>query len=171
MALKPCRECGQQVSIDAKICPHCGVRFPVKGAAVRNNVGCLVLIGIALFVLVAIFSESENNPEPKIGTCESDWTKCTNNEQLANNYSGWEHMRSACKTEANDRAKYGTPVWPWPAFGHFFRGNNYVTSGIAVAVEPDAQFQNGFGAMVRSRVVCTYDLRTNRVVDVVITER
>ena len=28
---------------------------------------------------------------------------------------------------------------------------DYVTSGIAIAIEPDAQFQNGFGAMVRSR--------------------
>jgi hypothetical protein len=28
MALKPCRECGAQVSTEAEVCPHCGVRAP-----------------------------------------------------------------------------------------------------------------------------------------------
>ena len=28
MALKPCRECGAQVSTEAEVCAHCGVRFP-----------------------------------------------------------------------------------------------------------------------------------------------
>lgn len=28
MALKPCRECGAQVSTEAEVCPHCGVHFP-----------------------------------------------------------------------------------------------------------------------------------------------
>lgn len=28
MALVPCRECGQQVSTEAKTCPHCGVADP-----------------------------------------------------------------------------------------------------------------------------------------------
>lgn len=28
MALKPCRECGAQVSTEAEVCPHCGVRTP-----------------------------------------------------------------------------------------------------------------------------------------------
>ena len=28
MALKPCRECGAQVSTEAEVCPHCGVRSP-----------------------------------------------------------------------------------------------------------------------------------------------
>ena len=30
MALKPCRECGQEVSTDAQACPHCGIPHPVK---------------------------------------------------------------------------------------------------------------------------------------------
>jgi len=41
----------------------------------------------------------------------------------------------------------------------------------AVAIEPDAQFQNGFGAMAHSRVTCTYDLRAGKVIDVAITRR
>jgi len=60
--------------------------------------------------------------------------------------------------KAETLAKFGSPVWPWFAFGSFYSGDNYVKTGIAVLVEPDAQFQNGFGAMVHSRVVCTYDM-------------
>jgi hypothetical protein len=56
-------------------------------------------------------------------------------------------------------------------FGSFYRGNNYITSGIAVAIEDDAQFQNMYGAMVHSEVRCTYDLKAKRVIDVVISER
>jgi hypothetical protein len=103
--------------------------------------------------------------------CRSDWTKCADNEQLVNNYRNWSDVQVECKYAANDRAKYGDPVWPWIPFGSFLKGNNYVTSGIATAVEPDAQFSNGFGAKVRSRVTCIYDLRTRRVTDVSIFPR
>ncbi len=33
-----------------------------------------------------------------------------------------------------------------------------------------AKFQNAVGTMVRSRVACTYDLRAQRVVNVVVSE-
>jgi hypothetical protein len=74
-----------------------------------------------------------------------------------------------CKTEATAKARYGEPEWPSYYFGHFLTGKDFVTSGVAVVVEPDAKFQNGFGAKVDSRVVCRYDLRDKRVIDVVIT--
>lgn len=28
MAIKPCRECDENASVDAKTCPHCGVEWP-----------------------------------------------------------------------------------------------------------------------------------------------
>lgn len=30
MALTECRGCGQQVSLDAESCPHCGAPFPAE---------------------------------------------------------------------------------------------------------------------------------------------
>ena len=30
MALMPCRECSQQVSTEARACPHCGVPDPAR---------------------------------------------------------------------------------------------------------------------------------------------
>ena len=48
MALKKCRECGQQVSSSASTCPHCGARQPTFpwGALI---LGAIVCAGIAVW--------------------------------------------------------------------------------------------------------------------------
>lgn len=115
-------------------------------------------------------------PESGLPACRADWRMCRDNSDLMNTYLR-SHNRAgnACKTVADDLARYGTPVWPsfWSGghFGSFTVGRNYVETGIVTLYERDAQFQNGFGAMVRSRVRCDYDLRTNQVLDVVISPR
>lgn len=106
----------------------------------------------------------------QIGACRQDWSKCLDNDQLVNNYHDWVAVQAACKVEADGRAKYDTE-WPWLAFSSYRKGKDYPTTGIAIAVEPDAKFQNGFGAKMRMRVTCTYDLRAKRVLDVDIFER
>lgn len=107
--------------------------------------------------------------------CRSDWRKCRDNGDLVNHYGGLYLARAACKEAANDKASYGTPEWPgfWSggAFGTYLRGTNYVTSGIVTLIETDAKFQNGFGAMVRSRVFCEYDLNKEQVVTALIMAR
>lgn len=84
---------------------------------------------------------------------------------MVNNYKGWFDARYACKLEATDRAKYGTPEWPSFFFSHFYPGTDFST-GFATLIEPKAKFQNGFGAMAHSQVVCRYDLRTKQVIGV-----
>src|SRR5688572_2860517 len=54
MALKPCRECGAQVSTSAKTCPHCGVKSPVKKRSV------LAWGVFAIVVALIISSKFEN---------------------------------------------------------------------------------------------------------------
>lgn len=53
MSLRPCKECGQQISSDAKACPHCGKKTGV-GAG-----GCLLAIlgVIVACVLIALLSD------------------------------------------------------------------------------------------------------------------
>jgi hypothetical protein len=51
MALKPCRECGAQVSEAANTCPSCGIRKPVPA---RKTVGCLGMLGIAAVILIVL---------------------------------------------------------------------------------------------------------------------
>ena len=181
MALKPCRECGAQVSTEAEVCPHCGVHSPTarnplaalgpsdSKESKKAGGGCAIafVLIIGLIILGALFPKNPVETTP----CRSDWTKCADNEELVNKYSGWSLAQVNCKSKATEQAQYGNPVWPWFAFGSFYIGKEYVASGIAIAIEPDAQFQNGFGAMVHSRVTCTYDLRAQRVISVDISAR
>jgi hypothetical protein len=55
------------------------------------------------------------------------------------------------------------------AFGRFYNNSSAAKSGTVTLIENDAQFQNGFGAMVHSTATCTYDLNTKQVTNVVIT--
>jgi hypothetical protein len=106
-----------------------------------------------------------------VSPCKSDWTKCADNSDMANNFDGMSTARYECRRQAIDMAKYGTPEFPWLFyFTAFYPGTNY-SSGIVTVIETDAQFQNGFGAMVHSRVVCKYDLRTKMVIDVSVGAR
>jgi hypothetical protein len=107
----------------------------------------------------------------QISACRDDWQKCTDNEQLVNNYRDYTDAKVSCKMRANDMARYGTPEWPWGIFGTFYSGSDYVKTGKVRLVEDDAKFSNGFGAMVRSRVNCLYDLRSKSVIDVSINAR
>ena len=113
----------------------------------------------------------EKRAELQLKDCRSDWAKCVDNEQLANNYSQWSGVKFFCKKAANESAKYGDPQWPWFAFSTFLKGKDYVATGIAVAIENDVRFQNGFSAMVHSRVTCSYDLRSRRVLNVDVLPR
>lgn len=54
-------------------------------------------------------------------------------------------------------------------FETFIGGSDYVKKGVAIAIENNAQFQNGFGAMVHAKVTCFYDLNAQSVKDVIIT--
>jgi hypothetical protein len=103
--------------------------------------------------------------------CKKSWSSCADNEQLVNEWFDWSKVQVACKVAANDRAKFGDPEWPWLSFSTFLKGNDYIKMGRAVAIEPDAKFKNGFNASVRSRVTCFYDLKADRVQEVMITER
>ena len=53
MALRKCRDCGEQVSTTAKACPQCGARVPsiISG-------GCMMVVGIFFFI---IFSSAALN--------------------------------------------------------------------------------------------------------------
>ena len=109
--------------------------------------------------------------QPKNELCELDWTKCADNAEIVRNYKGWLDVQVACRIAAIETAKYGNlPTWPFVPFQGFSEGKTYVASGEVVAIEPEAKFPNATGAMVRSRVTCTYDLRTRRVVNVVTSE-
>jgi hypothetical protein len=181
---KVCPRCAETVKSAALVCRFCGYEFgtPVKVAAPasappptpapvpkKTRPGCLAaLIIFAVLVVIVAMNGSSNKPAVATPSCSNDWTKCADNSDLVNNYSGWATVQVECKMQAESQARYGTPTWPWIAFGSFLQGNDYVTTGKATAIERDAQFQNGFGAMVHSKVICEYDLHSQKVTSVLI---
>lgn len=179
MALKPCRECGKEVSASAKTCPHCGVANPVKQAS-----GCfpIILVIVLLAIIGGMFAsnsstttslqssgQSAQSSNPPASTCSSDWHACKDNGDLVNNYQGWSSVQSACQNKVDSEVQYGEPKWPsmWSggAFGSYYPGTSYISTGIAIAIENNVQIENAFGAMVHSTAICRYDLNSQAVLD------
>ena len=134
-----------------------------------STLGIVALVALALFAHSFVPPKDASTP-PKNELCESDWTKCADNAEIVRSYKGWLNVQVACRIAAIETAKYGTPTWPFVPFQGFSEGKTYVESGLVVVIEPEAKFPNATGAMVRSRVACTYDLRTQRVVNVAVSE-
>jgi len=172
MALMKCHECRKEVSDQAKLCPHCGAKVK-KPSLVTAIAGVAALVAVAC-VLEPMVPQTPTTA-PKVMTqvdyCKADWHRCLDNEQLANHWQGWMMVQTKCQKAATESAPYGTPEWTsWlSTFSTYLTGNDYIASGIAVAIEKNAQFQNTFGAKVHSRVTCTYDLRNSQVLKVEVT--
>lgn len=58
MALKNCRECGVEVSDQAKICPRCGIKNPVKRTSIVTKI-LAVIIGMP--ILIAVLGKITSN--------------------------------------------------------------------------------------------------------------
>jgi hypothetical protein len=171
-----CPECKQQISDQAQACPHCG--HPIKRARPvaaetpkaphKKGHGCLIVLGIVVIlgIIGSLTPWQTQGTGPHGEGCHTDWTKCADNADLVNNYEGWANVQAECKDAAAQQARFGTPKWPWFAFGSFYPGSNYVDSGIAIAVENDAQFSNAFGGMVHEKVICWYNLRRKSITNV-----
>jgi hypothetical protein len=111
-----------------------------------------------------------SHPPPPAPTCSTDWRACKDNADLVNNSLRWGDVQAACQTAVDNDVQYGEPKWPGfmsgGAFGSFFNGNDYVSTGKVIAIEPNVQIENGFGAMVHSTVHCQYDLNSKTVLGV-----
>lgn len=59
MALKPCKECGQQISTAARSCPQCGAPKPTT--APQNKRANIVLGAIGVVVLIGVFGRGSED--------------------------------------------------------------------------------------------------------------
>lgn len=58
MAMTTCKECGKQVSTEAKACPHCGAAAPARKKA-KGGIGKWLLIVFAVGVVVAVLPKQD----------------------------------------------------------------------------------------------------------------
>lgn len=131
----------------------------------------IVSIIAAFFVVATIAGHSGGKGPGTSSTCSDDWTKCKDNTELANNWSGVDTAQGECRVAADDEAKYGEPKWPWHSFSFFHPDENSAVTGTYTLIENNAHFQNGFGAWVHAKVLCEYDLRLGKVNSVEILDR
>jgi Sel1 repeat len=69
MALKPCRECGVQVSPAARVCPHCGITLPgvvVWGQLTQSILSLVLFITLVAGVVFAITGAMTDEPNRAI---------------------------------------------------------------------------------------------------------
>ncbi|HEU5048596.1 MAG TPA: hypothetical protein VFT64_12225 [Rickettsiales bacterium] len=140
-----------------------GIAKGLSNSRTFNTVLGVVFLGIIFWTLKP--ETKERTPQEQ--ACVEDWKKCADNLQMANNYHNWFHVQYICKQAAIKGAQYGTPEFPqFESFGRLRDGTDYVETGVVFVYEPDAKFQNAFGAMQHVGVECQYDLNKNEVVSV-----
>jgi hypothetical protein len=170
--MRRCRTCGAEIGIHARECPRCGA--PGPGTKSEPN-ALLVIAGgagvcaVALVVVAGMMSRSA--PAPILGNCEADWTKCADNAQLMHTPAIADDMKSKCRESADSQANYRAPLWPADAFATFRSGRDYVESGIIIATEAHAQFEDRQGRVVTPSIACRYDLLTRTVLAIEFTKR
>lgn len=190
MAIVKCPECANGISDKAAACPHCG--YPIAGPAdydpkaakraqqllrseptngtttepKKRGRGFVTALGVIFLIIVAAANyKPDDKDKMPSSPCKSSWWQCSDNADLINNYTGISDGKVDCEIAAKKLAKYGTPKFPWGAFGTFYTGSDYVKTGVVTLIEKDAQFSNAFNAMVHSTVICKYDLNARKVLD------
>ena len=66
MAMKPCKECGKEISAKAKLCPHCGEPDPTRRALQNKMIGFVIVGGpIILAIVMGLFDASSETADPR----------------------------------------------------------------------------------------------------------
>jgi len=96
MALKKCKECGHEISSDAKTCPNCG-----KKQGISTTVGCLTIIVVFIF----IGAVSNWNQDTGTQTKEPD-------QNLASLTPHKSQPKQSILTKQGEKIKKKHPGWP-----------------------------------------------------------
>jgi len=100
MALRPCKECGNEISTDAKICPHCG-----KRTGMSKSSGCLLIFALIILVLIILAKIADVGNEPSTSH-QTPITQPSDDAAL---------LLSRCgKPDADDSTAYDNPRPPIP---------------------------------------------------------
>jgi hypothetical protein len=107
MALKPCKECKKEVSVSAKVCPHCGVKDP--GITTKELVIGIALLGFFVWVIGAwvLDSDTEQSADTATVSIAAAWH---DGGTLAN-ASALEWQRASYKNKLASSADIWAALW------------------------------------------------------------
>lgn len=102
MALRPCKECGKEISTAAKICPHCGKRIGMSALGGCLLVFLLVLVSPILLLIIVKIVDSGGDSTPNTQTAVTQQPK-----------DDAELLLSRCgKPDVDDSTAYDKPRPP-----------------------------------------------------------
>lgn len=166
MALLICHECKNEVSSEASTCPKCGAKVKKPMGWVAKT----VLILIATLIVLSMFASNQQKVNAVTSECVTNYKACKDNEDLINNYDSLAiiEARGRCKLSVNEHVKFGSPEWDWLYLTRFSDGNDYVKTGVIRIADYDVKIENEYGAKGHTKVVCSYDLDSKKVLDITI---
>lgn len=177
MALKPCRECKSMVSDEAKICPNCGIKNPIKKSAKW------IWGAIGIVVMFFVFSPKNDGSNKKTITpeeqasidyqqaCSKNYKACKNNTDIINlNETVRTKSTVACQIAAE---KVAVSEVDWggftqPNFSAFRPGDSGLKGDRIVVIDDVAKYTNQFGAKMKRETICLFNLKTSEVEDILI---
>lgn len=173
MAMTKCRECGKDVSTEAKVCPHCGVEnpgIPVDSAKKENGKESKSsifgwVVGIIIMVFLFAKCSADESPEDKAKK-ELSAAECRQDLQC------WGDKNSAYATawcdDQVERLAKNSHKWTDGTFDSKFSHFRWLNkdAGTLTYIGDKIQYQNGFGAWVNHVYECDFDPDTKTVLDV-----
>lgn len=102
--------------------------------------------------------------------CVSNYKACKDNADLINNHDSllMIEARNRCKLSVNEHVKFGSPEWDWIYLTRFSDGNDYVKTGVIRIADYDVKIENQYGTKAHTKVVCSYDLESKKVLAIII---
>jgi zinc ribbon protein len=190
VALIKCKECGNEISSDAKACPNCGKPIVKTTSAAQ---GCLVLIVlVGALALIGHCSSSPDAskpqltpvpttsappisppaasavPEPPVPAVKAKTDKAILNNAKALDEKYGIDASVYCGSDADDYLRKASKfAFQWDKIGFFEeKFDKYLTHvsspGVLTVVSDKVSLQNGFGAYERVELYCDYDTQKKK---------
>lgn len=157
MALKQCKECGNEVSTKADNCPHCGARVKAK-----KRIGCLGVIGVIFLIgIIGSFIGSLGNKATKTSSSapkvsapvKAKTPEEIRQERIRKGFSLWDgshrELEKIIKKSMNDPDSY------------VHVETAYDDKGDHLLVKTTFRGKNAFGGVVKNWVIAKADLDGN----------
>ena len=102
MALTKCRECGQEISTDARVCPHCGKRITSAMA-----MGCAIFFLVLFAALVAYVVSEKSGGQRKRGPQLQKQSESEQTPSEAHKQEPQEDNRASGRVNKSNQPMYG----------------------------------------------------------------
>ncbi|WP_155920695.1 hypothetical protein [Methylobacter luteus] len=182
-----CKECGHQVSDKADKCPSCGIKMPKRYSFIES-MGFILFGGFVVFYFATNDNETKYHKEPVVTqavttepapkepvklSCATDWKLCKTTSDLINeNKEMAIQIQVACKMASEEKH---TQSIDW---GGFFSPNfsSYIPEDFSgdkkevTVIDDVAMYENIYGAKVKTKTLCVYNLNTMKAVTVLTTQ-